>query len=172
MDNIRLVLDKMMRVFNVCVFSLLTLLTVWQVLTRYLLNNPSTWSEEMASYLFAWVTLLGAAYVFGKREHMNIPILLDKASPKVQKILAIFNEIIILIFAVVVLIYGGISITSLTMSQMSSSLPVAMGYFYAAIPISGVFTALYSVLNIHDIVKNKISLESSDINLSIEDSHS
>lgn len=172
MDNIRLVLDKMMRVFNVCVFSLLTLLTVWQVLTRYLFNNPSTWSEEMASYLFAWVTLLGAAYVFGKREHMNIPILLDKASPKVQKILAVFNEIIILIFAVVVLIYGGISITSLTMSQMSSSLPVAMGYFYAAIPISGVFTALYSVLNIHDIVKNKISLESSDINLSIEDSHS
>lgn len=172
MDNIRLVLDKMMRVFNVCVFSLLTLLTVWQVLTRYLLNNPSTWSEEMASYLFAWVTLLGAAYVFGKREHMNIPILLDKASPKVQKILAVFNEIIILIFAVVVLIYGGISITSLTMSQMSSSLPVAMGYFYAAIPISGVFTALYSVLNIHDIVKNKISLESSDVKLSIEDSHS
>ncbi|MCC5894259.1 MAG: TRAP transporter small permease [Alkalibacterium sp.] len=172
MDKIRRVLDKMMRAFNVIVFSVLTLLTIWQVLTRYLLSNPSTWSEELASYLFAWVTLLGAAYVFGKREHMNIPILLDKASAKVQRVLSIFNELIILLFALVVLVYGGITITLLTMSQMSSSLPVAMGYFYVAIPISGLFTAIYCVLNIHDIVKNRIDLESSDSQLSTEDSHS
>ena len=153
MAKLRFVLDKIMQVFNATVFAILTLLTVWQVLTRYLLNNPSTWSEELASYLFAWVTLLGAAYVFGKREHMNIPVVVDMLSPKVQHYLAILTEVIVFIFAVVVLIYGGIRITTLTMGQATSSLPFSMGVFYAAIPISGVFTAIYSLLNIYDLIK-------------------
>jgi len=166
MDNFvvktRNILDKIMRVFNVAVFSLLTLLTTWQVLTRYLFNNPSTWSEELASYMFAWITLLGAAYVFGKRDHMDIPIIVDLFNDKVRKVLAVMSEVIIFIFAVVILIYGGIEITSLTMGQMSSSLPLAMGYFYASVPISGVFTAIYCLLNIYDLVVGRISVSSDD----------
>lgn len=172
MHKLRLNLNKIMRLINAIVFGILTLLTVWQVLTRYLLSNPSTWSEELASYLFAWATLLGAAYVFGKREHMNIPILLDKVSPKSQKIVNIIIEVIILLFALTVLIYGGWNITLLTMGQMSSSLPIRMGYFYAAIPISGVFTALYSVLNIHDLYKDKHHFNANEENLDISDTHS
>lgn len=170
MDKARIYLDKTMRVINAAVFAVLTLLTVWQVLTRYLLSNPSTWSEELASYLFAWVTLLGAAYVFGKREHMNIPILIDRLSNKSQRILSIINESIILIFALLVMVYGGLSITSLTMGQMSSSLPIQMGYFYAAIPICGLFTAAYSVLNIYDLLKSNTRLND-DQNITIEDTH-
>lgn len=172
MHKLRHNLDKVMRLINALVFGILTLLTVWQVLTRYLLSNPSTWSEELASYLFAWATLLGAAYVFGKREHMNIPILLDKVSPKSQRLLNITIEIIILMFALTVLIYGGWNITTLTMGQMSSSLPIRMGYFYAAIPISGIFTALYSVLNIHDLYKENPDLDTNDDTISTEDTHS
>lgn len=172
MRQIRNVLDKVMRVFNAAVFAILTLLTVWQVLTRYLLNDPSTWSEELASYLFAWVTLLGAAYVFGKREHMNIPVVTDRFSESTQRIIAIINECIILLFAAVIMIYGGISITRLTMGQMSSSLSVPMGYFYAAIPISGAFTAIYNVLNIYDLIKgNPIGTQAEDPELPVEDRH-
>ncbi|MER2063817.1 MAG: TRAP transporter small permease [Alkalibacterium sp.] len=172
MQKLRLSLDKVMRTVNAAVFSILTLLTVWQVLTRYLLNNPSTWSEELASYLFAWATLLGAAYVFGKRDHMNIPILLDKVSLKTQRVLNIIIEVIILVFALAVLIYGGWNITTLTMGQMSSSLPIQMGYFYAAIPISGIFTALYSILNIYDLYTKKKDPDQADEAITIADTHS
>ncbi|WP_084140202.1 TRAP transporter small permease [Lacticigenium naphthae] len=171
MKQIRTYLDKIMRVINALVFAILSLLTIWQVSTRYLLSDPSTWSEELASYLFAWVTLLGAAYVFGKREHMNIPIITDKVSPKTQRILAIINESIIFLFAIFVLVYGGLSITSLTMGQMSSSLPIKMGYFYAAIPISGVFIAIYSVLNIYDLFKGNTINRNANGEITIEDTH-
>uniref|UniRef100_UPI00344D78E0 TRAP transporter small permease n=1 Tax=Carnobacterium sp. TaxID=48221 RepID=UPI00344D78E0 len=156
MKKIRLILDKVMRVFCVVAFASMVLLTVWQVATRYILSSPSTWSEELASYIFAWVTILGAAYVFGKREHMAIPIFVEHFSLETQKKLAILSEIIILLFAVVILVYGGISITLLGMGQLSSSLGVQMGVFYSIIPISGVFTATYSVLNIYDLSKNII----------------
>lgn len=159
MRQIRNILDKMMRIFCAAAFSILTLLTVWQVLTRYLFNNPSTWSEELASYIFAWVTILGAAYVFGKREHMSIPVIVERFSEKNQQKLALFSEVVILIFALVIMIYGGISITSLGMGQLSSSLGIPMGYFYMIIPISGVFTALYSILNIYELTHTKNQLD-------------
>lgn len=156
MNKVRFIIDKVMRIFCAAAFASMVLLTVWQVLTRYILNSPSTWSEELASYIFAWVTILGAAYVFGKREHMAIPIFVELFPIKTQRILAIISEIIILIFAVVILVYGGISITLLGMGQLSSSLGIQMGVFYSVIPVSGVFTAIYSILNIYDLSTNNV----------------
>lgn len=153
MDKLRSNLDKIMRVLNVAVLVILVLLVVWQVITRYLLGEPSVWSEELASYGFAWATMLGATYVFGKREHMNVDVAVERFSPKVQKTLALLSEVLILIFAVTILIYGGIQNTLLTIQQLSSSLPVTMGYLYSIIPISGVFIVLYSILNIYDIMR-------------------
>ena len=152
MNNLRSFLDKIMRVLNVSVIVMLVVLVVWQVITRYLLGQPSVWSEELASYGFAWATMLGAAYVFGKREHMNIDVAVNRFSPEVQKVLAILSEVLILLFALTILIYGGIQNTILTIQQLSSSLPVTMGYLYSIVPISGVFIALYSILNIYDIM--------------------
>lgn len=150
MIKLREYLDSILKIANAIMLAFLTSLTVWQVVTRYLLNNPSTWSEELASYMFTWVTMLGATYIFRKRGHMNIPIVMEKLSPRNQKYAIIFNDLLVLIFAITVLIMGGFSITKLTMGQMSSSLSVPMGYFYAILPVTGVLTALYSLLNLYD----------------------
>lgn len=158
-NTIRNVTNRLLEIFNVGAFSFLTLLVTWQVITRYFLNNPSTWSEELSGYMFAWVTLLGAAYVFGKREHMDIPIIVDRFSPRTQQVFAIVNEVIVLVFSFVVLIVGGVRITSLTMGQMSSSLNLPMGYFYIIIPISGVFIVIYNILNLYDLFKRNIGPE-------------
>lgn len=151
MKQLRNVIDKVMRVLNAAAMAVLTLLVIWQVFTRYILNSPSTWSEELAAYMFAWVTVFGAAYVFGKREHMNIPVVVEHFSLRNQNSLQILAETLNLIFALTIMVYGGYEITKLTMGQMSSSLPLQMGYFYMCIPISGIFIALYSVLNIKDL---------------------
>lgn len=155
----REILDKIMRVLNAAIMAFLTILVVWQVATRYLLNNPSTWSEELTSYMFSWVTLMGAAYVFGKRDHMNIPILVDRLSKKNQLYLDIFIQVLNLGFAATVMVYGGYEITKLTMGQMSSSLSISMGYFYMIIPISGLFIVIYSILNIRDSVQKQKVLQ-------------
>lgn len=152
MKQLRNVIDKVMRVLNAAAMAVLTLLVIWQVFTRYILNSPSTWSEELAAYMFAWVTVFGAAYVFGKREHMNIPVIVERFSLTNQNNLQILAEALNLIFALTIMVYGGFEITKLTMGQMSSSLPLQMGYFYMCIPISGVFISLYSVMNIKDLL--------------------
>ncbi len=162
MSQLRKGLTKILEVLAGVSFLAMVILTCWQVFTRYILKSPSSWSEELVSYLFAWASLFGAALVTGERGHMNIPILVEKFSVGVQKILAIFAEIIAGVFAVVILIFGGIQIYSLAMGQMTSSLGVPVGVFYVMLPVCGILNICYVILNIIDIVNGNISLVSSD----------
>ena len=103
------------------------------------------------SYLFAWMSLFGASLVVGERGHMNIPILVERFGDKARKFFAIFGELVAFLFAGVILVYGGIQITSLAMGQMTSSLGVPIGIFYVVLPLSGVLNIIYTILNIVDI---------------------
>ena len=93
---------------------------------------------------------------------MNIPIVVDHMGPGAKKALAIFAEIIACLFAAVILVFGGVQITSLAMGQMTSSLGVAIGIFYIVLPLSGVLNIIYTILNIIDILNGSISLEAVD----------
>ena len=130
-------------------------LTCWQVFTRYLLKQPSSWSEELVSYLFAWMSLLGASLVTAERGHMNIPIVVEKCSPSLQKLLLCLAELIGFLFSAIILAYGGFQIANLAMGQMTSSLGVTIGVFYVVLPLCGVLNMVYTVLNMTDIIKKK-----------------
>lgn len=162
MKQLRTVLDKILRVLCGVSFIAMVVLTCWQVFTRYVLGNPSSWSEELVAYLFGWMSLLGASLVVGERGHMNIPILIERLNPTMKKAFHIFSEIVALIFAAAILVYGGVQITSLAMGQMTSSLGVAVGVFYVVLPLSGVLNVIYAIINIIEIANGTLSLENVD----------
>ena len=151
MKGIRRCLDIGLHALAGGSFILMTLLTCWQVFTRYILGSPSSWSEELVSYLFAWMSLLGASLVVEERGHMNIPILVEKAERPARKVLAVFSEVVAALFAGVILVYGGIQITHLAMAQMTSALGVPVGIFYFVLPLSGILNIVYCILNIVEI---------------------
>lgn len=153
MDKIRKALTKFLNLLAGISFAAMVLLTCWQVFTRYILNDPSSWSEELVSYLFAWMALIGASVVTGERGHMNIPIVVDKLGERAQKLFHIFAELAAFVFSAVILVYGGTKITALAMGQLTSSLGVAIGVFYIILPLCGVLNMIYSVLNIADICR-------------------
>lgn len=154
MEKLKKLLNQILAVLAGGSFLVMVALVVYQVITRYVFNNPSSWSEELVSYMFAWASLFGACLVTGERGHMNIPLLVDKVSPKTRRILHIFSELVIFIFSVVILVYGGIKVTSLAMGQLTSSLGCPVGVFYAALPIAGVLMAIYAVINIYELCRS------------------
>lgn len=162
MKQLRKVLDNVLNVLAGVSFIAMVVLTCWQVFTRYILQNPSSWSEELVGYLFAWMALLGASIVVGERGHMNIPVIVERFNIGVRKFFAIFAELVAFVFAAVILVYGGVQITSLAMGQMTSSLGVPIGIFYVVMPIAGVLNMLYAVLNIIEISNGTISLATAD----------
>ncbi len=162
MKTIKGILDKILHILAGVSLSAMVLLTCWQVLTRYILGNPSTWSEELVGYLFAWSTMFGATIVSAERGHMNIPILIDKLGKNARKGFNIFSEVVACIFSLAILVFGGVQITGLAMGQMTSSLGVAVGVFYIVLPVCGALIALYSVINIIGIARGSISLDAAD----------
>ena len=152
MSRIRDYLNRGLYVLAGGSFVLMTLLTCWQVFTRYILGRPSSWSEELVSYLFAWMALFGASLVVGERGHMNIPLLVEKTTPNVRKGLSILAEMIAALFAGIILVFGGIQITDLAMAQMTSALGVPVGLFYIVLPLSGILNIVYCILNIVQIM--------------------
>lgn len=134
------------------IFAFIVIVGTYQIVTRYVFNAPSTTSEELLTYSFTWLALLSSALVFGKRGHMAMSFLFDKFSENNKKIVSIINEVLVLVFAIIVLIYGGISITRLTATQVTASLGIPMSYVYFVVPISGFITVFYCICNILNIV--------------------
>ena len=153
METLRKRLDKVLEFICCTLLALMTILVTWQVVSRYVLNNPSTVTEELVLFSFVWMGLLGGAYLFGKNEHMSMTFLFDKLSEKNQIKVIIFFELVIMAFAVFILVFGGWNMSKLSMGQLSSSLQIPMGYIYLALPLSGITTMIYNALNISDIIK-------------------
>lgn len=154
MEGIRKGLDKLILFICVILFMLMTVVGTYQILVRYVFKSPSTISEELISYSFAWMSMFAASYIFGKRDHMRMVFFIEKFTKNAQKTVAIITEIVILLFALGVLVGGGSYITSLSMTQMTPALKISMGYIYLVIPVCGIMTSIYSVLNIVDLMKN------------------
>ena len=101
------------------------------------------------------MALFSAAYIFGKRDHMRMGFLADKVTGTAKKVLEIVIELLIIAFAGSVMVYGGITIMGLTMTQTSASLPVTVGVLYTALPLSGIVIVIYGILNIIDLIQGK-----------------
>lgn len=155
MNTLRNVLTRLLNILAGASFLVMVVLTCWQVFTRYILSNPSSWSEELVSYMFAWMSLLGASIVTSERGHMNIPILVEHTGPGTQKLLNCLGEIIAFLFSLVILVFGGVQIAQLAMGQMTSSLGVPIGIFYVVLPLCGVLNMLFTLLNIVEILSGK-----------------
>jgi len=154
MKRLRKTLDHILNGLAGVSFLAMVALTCWQVFTRYLLRHPSTWSEELVSYLFAWMSLLGASLATSEREHMRIPLLADRAGPRMRKALLCLAEGVAFLFSAVILLWGGLRITRLAMGQQTSSLGAAVGVFYVVLPLCGALNLVYTALNLLEILRD------------------
>lgn len=155
MNRLTALLNKVLSTFCISLSSILVICVVWQVFSRYVLSTPSTTTDEIARFLFIWVGLMGAAYTLGQKRHLAIDLLAMKLehSEKSLAKLKLLISLISLIFATVIMIYGGSTLMLKTLStgQISPALGIQMGLIYAAIPISGLFMSIYLL---DDIAEN------------------
>ena len=151
LHKIRKGMNTVVSTICIVLFAVMVVVGTYQIITRFIFNSPSTVSEELLTYTFAWMAIFSSAYVFGKRDHMRMTFVADKLPKEQRKILEIVIELLIIAFAVIVLIYGGFTIMGLTRTQKTASLGVMMGVIYAVVPICGILIAIYGVLNVIDL---------------------
>ncbi len=156
LHSLRKGIDLILSFASAVIFGAMVIIGTYQIVTRFIFNSPSTVSEELLTYSFTWMALLATAYVFGKRDHMRMGFLADKFNQSTRKLLSILAEILIMLLAGAVMVYGGFTIVQLTMTQSTASLGIPMGVIYTIIPVSGILIVVYSVLNIADLATGQV----------------
>jgi TRAP-type C4-dicarboxylate transport system permease small subunit len=149
-SSIKNTIDRWIEVFLILLMALMVLNVSWQVGSRYILNDPSSFTDELARYMLIWVGMLGAAYVAGKDEHLAIDIALSKMNPanriKTQMLIHVF----VMLFALAAMVVGGINLVYITfiLGQNSAALQIPLAYVYVVIPFSGLLVIYYQISRI------------------------
>lgn len=114
-----------------------------QVFMRYVMSDPIIWSEEVARYLFVWITLIGAAAGVRLHAHFGLDIL-RRYAPPLRQALGAATMLVVAGF-LGLLLYTGIVETRQAALQLSPALQVRMHWAYLAVPV-GAGLALWHVL--------------------------
>lgn len=127
--------------------ALIVISVLWQVFSRYILNSPSSFTEEIARFLFIWLGLFGAAYASGQQAHLAINLLPPKLNQRNRTRLRIGINILIILFCLSVLVIGGGNMVyvSYILGQSSAALNLPLFIVYSVAPLSGIMIVGYKV---------------------------
>ena len=125
-----------------------------QVFFRYVIQNPPTWTEELARFLFAWQIFLGAGLAFGRGSHIVVDALLMALPSGGRRLLAVVTGVIALGF-LAVLVWLGIRMVQLTSDTYSTAIHLNMGIVYASLPFGAAISATYVVIHLVDTARGK-----------------
>ncbi|WP_425399400.1 TRAP transporter small permease [Aeoliella sp.] len=132
----------------------LVLDVLWQVASRFLLDDPSTWTVEMARYLMTWLAMLGTAVAFARREHLGLDYFKQQLHSDAQRPVEILGQLVIIAFAVWVLLGGGTRLATevFASGELTPALGVPKGVVYLAPPIAGACILLISVIELLEML--------------------
>ena len=128
--------------------SAMTLLVLYQVFTRYVLNSPAAFTEELVRYFLIWTGFIGAAYAFFTRQHMCL--VRDSLNPAGRRILMTLVDLLILLFALFVITIGGFKLALSAEKVYSALLGIPRSLVYAMAPVSGLFMIAAQIINLYE----------------------
>lgn len=106
------------------------------VFFRYVLNDSIVWAEELARYLFVWLTFVGGGLGVGRNIHVGVDSVVEMMGARSRLLVLICVEMAIVAF-VVALVYVGVQFTIFGMGQNALLLGIPMGYVNLAVPVGG-----------------------------------
>ena len=114
------------------------------VVSRYALSSPITWSDELASILFVWLTMLGAVIAFQRGQHMRMTALVSIAGPAVREVLEVIAIAIPLMFMALIL-YPSLKYAIEEQVIITPALEISNGWRSAALPVGMILMLLFGI---------------------------
>lgn len=145
--HINLYFNRIIDITAIFIMAALVIDVVWQVVSRYLLKNPSAWTEELAGFLLVWVGLLGACIAHREKAHLGIDYFVEKFKTENSDLIRILVSLLTTAFSLTILTWGGYQLVQTTFktNQYSPAIGIPMGYVYLILPLSGILMTLYSL---------------------------
>jgi TRAP-type C4-dicarboxylate transport system permease small subunit len=138
----------------VSLFAVLVMVVFFQVIARYVFNQPPAWSEELARYLQVWIILLASPLCIRKGSHLAVDYFSHRLSSVVRTRLDIGIGLLITFYVAVVTLFG-IRLLVAGRFQISPAMGIPMSFVYAVLPLSGALMFIESVLRTWSLVRKR-----------------
>jgi len=125
----------------------MTIMIFLQVVFRYMLKAPLSFSEELARYMFIWSVAMGSALALRKRKHIGVEVFVEWLPVRARDQVKILGSLLNLAFFGLLIWYGFVMVGA-TMEQQSPGILLPMGYVYLAIPSSGIVLFVCEIANL------------------------
>ncbi len=114
-----------------------------QVVMRYVFQNSLSWSEELARYLFIWLTWLSTGYAVRQKRHLRIEMVGDLLSERGKIMLDIVAMTLWCAFTIFLVVKGGgIAAAIWRRGQVTAALEMPVALTYAAVPVGAAIMAI------------------------------
>lgn len=146
-ERITHLLDGFIKLIGSTLVAAIFLITLCQVVLRYVFSIALPWSAEAAQVLMVYTVMLVAAYASGRGTHFTVTALLDRIPDRFLPFIRRIHSLLTLSFAIVALVYG----TRLALAQMGAKLPalgIPVGVVYAALPFGALFMSVYALIGL------------------------
>lgn len=117
-------------------------LSVFQVISRYVINYSFSFTTEVSIYLFIWIVMLGSGILVREKGHPAVTLLVDKLPAKLKPT-AQFIQFAFCILFLSVLFYQGLLMALNMMNHLSPAAQIPMGLVYLALPVGTLIMLIY-----------------------------
>jgi len=120
-------------------------ITFLQVIFRYVLESPLSWSQEVSMMFFVYSIFFGTAFATKEGEHLEVD-LLDNAPQFVKQITSVLRFVVVGLM-IILLLVTGINLVrgNFSSGQMLATIEIQKAYVYLALPISALFMLYYHI---------------------------
>ena len=122
----------------------MSLIVLWQVFVRFVLNWNNSWTELTAILIMSWFIFLGAAVGVRENYHLGFDVLLYVLPKGSKKVLRTISDVVVLAFAVGMIVYG-IDLMRLQWNEKLPGLGISGAFRYLPLAAGGVLIVLFSV---------------------------
>ena len=124
-------------------FATTIVVVILQVISRYLLDNSLTWTEELSRYLFAWIIFLGAALGLRDQSHIKVDFFAAYFPKKLRQVVDSIQFVLIVIFLFIAVIFGFLWVGE-TAGTRSPALSLPLNWvLYGAFPCGALVGIFY-----------------------------
>lgn len=134
------ILEKISRIILMILVAILGISIFLQVFFRYFLNNPLSWSEEVARYCMIWITFIGASVAFNDDSMSSVDLLVNAVPRTARKLMILISNLSVFIITLFVFKYSiDLLLLPGTLYQTSAGIGMPMWIVYLCGPV-GLFS--------------------------------
>lgn len=146
------VVERVIDAAAIAAFCGIFLCVLAQVVFRYALNSPLTWSEELARYLFIWCAFLGWIVASRRQSHLAMTFVVDRLPRAGQLTLAVLVQLATLLFAWL-LGARGLTLVRNNWDVENVAVPFNLGIVYMIEPVAAALIAMYALMALASLRK-------------------